>query len=104
MRPVVYTATATDVSNGYTQTVVVDYLRSNALYGLQYLTSGRTPGTGMVQYTIDDVFNLPYASLNWTNILMISGEALLNQVARGFRVQAPVLGDVFTVVTQGNVP
>lgn len=103
MRPVVYTATAADVANGFTVAIPVDYNRVNGQYGLQYFASGGGAGAGTVQFSLDDPFNPP-ASPNWTNITLVANIASMNQAVRAFRINAPVLGDVLTVVAQGGSP
>ena len=103
MRPIVYTVTATDQANGYTPPLPVDYLRGNGQNGIKYYSSGGVAGTGTVQYTIDDVFNLPFASLTWAAVPMTNGFANLFQVVRAFNVLNPVAGDVITIVAQGAV-
>jgi hypothetical protein len=90
-----------DVANTFTPPVVVDYLEVNALYSIQYLTSGGAAGTGIVQQTEDDPFNPPSGGLTWATVAMVAGRASINAVARAFRVSAPVLADVLNVVQQG---
>lgn len=104
MRPIVYTATATDVSNGFTLPLPVDYNRVSGQYGLQYLATGGGAGTGTMQVTLDDPFNPPASGLTWSTVPIANGRAFLNQAARAFRVNSPVLADVITIVAQGASP
>ena len=104
MRPVVYTATAADVTNGNTPVVVVDYLRVNGQYGLKYVAAGGAAGSGTVQYSLDDPFANTYAQMTWYTVPLLNNAATINQVARAFSVASPVAGDVFTVVPQGGSP
>jgi|SRR5579863_6670103 len=107
MRPVTYTATAADAAAGYTPPIPVDYMRVNGQYGLKYLNAAGGAGGGTVQYTIDDVFNLPAGgsnALTWVNIALTANFAQVNEAVTGFRVNNPTAGDVLRVVAQGGTP
>lgn len=105
MRPITYTATAADAAQGFTQAIPVDYMRVNGQYGFHYTNAAGQQGTGNVQATLDDVFNLPYASLAWINInLAAGGWGWINLAITGVRLLNPVAGDVLRIVAQGGAP
>lgn len=104
MKPVVYTATAADVTAGFTPPIPVDYNRVNGQYGLRYLASGGGAGTGTVQQTLDDPFNTAAASIVWDNVAVVNGRAQINGAVRAFRINTPVANDTLTVVAQGGSP
>lgn len=106
MRPVVYTATATDVANGFTPPIPVDYLRVNGQYSLQYLAAGAAgAGAGNAQYSFDNPFTPPSTGMTWTNVaLNAAGRASIDIAVSAFRIINPVLGDVLTVLAQGGSP
>lgn len=101
MRPIVYTATATDAANGYTPPLPVDYMRVNGQYGIQYLASGGGAGTGTVESSVDNPFSPPTAGMTWTAVPVTNGQATVNQAVMAFRILAPVAGDVVTIIAQG---
>jgi hypothetical protein len=99
MRPVVYPATAADVTAGFTPPIVVDYRIVDSQFALQYLASGGGPGAGTFQQTLDDPFA---ANPSWTTVTLTSGRAVVTSPVRAFRVSGPSAGDVITVVQQGG--
>lgn len=104
MRPVLYTATAADVTNGYTPPVVVDYIRTNGQYGVRYLNAANGAGTGTVQSSLDNPFTVVQTSMVWTTVAVSNNQAKLNEPVTAFRILNPVLGDTLLVVAQGASP
>jgi hypothetical protein len=101
MRPIVYPVTATDVANGFTVPLPVDYNRVNGQYGIQYLAAGGGAGAGTLQSTLDNPFTPPSGGLTWATVPIANGRASINQAVLAFRVSAPTAGDVITIVAQG---
>jgi hypothetical protein len=101
MRSIVYTVPATDVANGFTVPFVLDYNRVNGMYGIQYLTAAAAAGTGTMQYTLDDPFNIPTLGMTWSTLTLTSGRTQINGAYKALRVLTPVLNDVITIVAQG---
>lgn len=104
MRPVIYTATAADVANGFTPPIPVDYNRVNGQYGIKYTTSTGGAGIGTVQISIDDPFNPPSFGMGWAAVVLANNMAFVNGAASAFRLATPALGDIITVRAQGGSP
>lgn len=102
MRPITYTVTATDVTNGFSAIIPVDYMRIGGMYGLRYLSAGGTAGTGQFQYSLDNPFDNTFATMAWDPIPLVSGYGQFTGAARAFVVATPVLGDVIKIVAQGG--
>lgn len=105
MRPVRYVATAADVAATFTPAIPVDYMHSDAQYGIQYQAAGGGAGVGgTVQQTQDDVFNPPAEGIFWTPVALAGGVAQVTGTVRAFRLSNPVLGDILKVLQQGGSP